>query len=90
MRSSFSFCRNLTLEEVRYLRGKRYEFEKQRQGAPAGNHNAEKQSDQNDQFVLDCSNNGTADNIAKEYNVSSPTIRRDEKYAKGLDVIGGL
>lgn len=68
--------RNTTEQQKSYLRGKRYEAEK-KQGE-----RKDLTSDQNDRKLE------TAERLARELNVSAPTIRRDEKFAKGVDVIG--
>ena len=65
--------RNLTEEQKAYLRGKRYENEKNK-------HGGERPSDQNDHLK-------TSDKLAKEYGVSAPTIRRDADFAKGIDLL---
>lgn len=72
--------RNQTPEQMAYVRGKRYEAEKQEQGAPEGNRNASKQIDQNDPVV-------TADRLAEEFKVGSATIKRDAKFATAVDAI---
>lgn len=72
--------RNSTEEQKAYLRGKRYELEKKIQGGTGANQHKE-QSDQNDHSAK------TAEKLAKEFNVSAPTIRRDEQFAKGVDAI---
>ena len=79
--------RNCTAEEISYLRGKQYEAEKQRQGAPEGNHNRKIQSAQNAQFEKFRKEikSGTAGRIGKEYGVDGATIRRDANFAVGLD-----
>ena len=79
--------RNCTAEEISYLRGKQYEAEKQRQGAPEGNHNRKIQSGQNVQFEKSRKEikDGTSGRIGKEYGVDSRTIRRDADFAVGLD-----
>lgn len=68
--------RNLTPEVASYLRGKRYELEKQSHGGlrPLA-------SVQNEQLP-------TAERLAATYDVSSITIRRDADFAKAVDVIG--
>jgi len=69
--------RNSTEEQKAYLRGKRYELEKwQEKGNQYTN-----AIDQNDP-----KQNHTAEKLAKEFNVSAPTIKRDEQFARGVDV----
>jgi len=67
--------RNLTPEQQSYLRGKRYESEKQQHG---GNRKASSQN----------ANLKTSDALAEAYKVSKDTIIRDAKFAKGVDLIG--
>ena len=67
--------RNLTPEQQSYLRGKRYEAEKQRHGGDR------KSSSQN-------ANLKTSDALAAAYSVSKDTIIRDARFARGLDLIG--
>lgn len=59
-----------------YLRGKRYNREKQDRGDPVGNQNRIAQSSQNDNFEKK-----THERLAAEYNVSPATITRDGQYA---------
>jgi hypothetical protein len=68
--------RNLTNEQASYLRGLRYEKEKT-QGK-----RVDLTSHQNDEKL------GTAEKIAKEYQVGKATIERDAQFAKGIDLIG--
>ena len=68
--------RNVSPERQRYYRGLRYEFEKMSKGGTGANQH--KQIGQNDP---------TAKKLAKEYGVSEPTIKRDAKFAKGVDLI---
>lgn len=63
-----------------YLRGKRYNGEKQDAYARPGNENAVKREDQNDLSA-------TADRLATEYKVSAPTIKRDGQYAAAVDTL---
>lgn len=66
--------RNLKPEVASYLRGKRYELEKQ-------SHGGLRASVQNEQLP-------TAERLAAAYDVSSITIRRDADFARAVDVIG--
>lgn len=50
-------------------------------GAPYGNSNAKKQLGQNGPFVK----GDTAETIAKEHNIGRSTIKRAEKFVKGVD-----
>lgn len=68
--------RNLTNEQRSYLRGLRYEREKQ-------NHGGERASTQN-------GNMRTHEKLAAEYQVSKNTIMRDAEFAKGIEKLGEL
>jgi ParB-like chromosome segregation protein Spo0J len=71
--------RNLSPEQQSYLRGLRYNREKS-QGK-----RTDLTLDQND---LKSESQSTAAALAKEYNVSEATIKRDGEFASGLEVIG--
>lgn len=73
--------RNITEEQRRYLRGKRYASEKKQKEANLKQNTPKDQNDPSDVTH-------TAAKLAKEYGVSGPTIKRDEKFAMALDVIG--
>jgi len=75
--------RNITEEQKSYLRGKRYEAEKKNIGGTGANQYKE-QSYQNDNSAK------TAELLAKEYNVGTATIIRDEQFAKGVDIIAKI
>ena len=66
-------------------RGKQYRAEKKQQGAPVGNRNAEKQTDQvsgkPDHIVL------TAARIALASGVKPITVRRDADFSAAVDVL---
>lgn len=66
--------RNLHPDQASYLRGKRYNGEKQGKGGDR------KSIDQNDLLP-----EPTADRLAAEYKVSAPTIKRDGQYAAAVD-----
>jgi hypothetical protein len=67
--------RNLSKEQQAFLRGSRYNSEKsQGQRTDLSSDGKPKES--------------TAKRIAKEYNVDEKTIRRDAKFAEGMDIIG--
>ena len=66
--------RNLTNEQRSYLRGLRYEREKQ-------GHGGERPSPQN-------GNMRTHQRLADEYKVSKNTILRDSEFARGIEAIG--
>lgn len=65
-------------DQASYLRGKRYNGEKQAQGGTGANQHVQK--DQNDLSA-------TADRLASEYKVSAPTITRDGQYAAAIDTL---
>lgn len=67
--------RNLTAEQVAYLRGKRYASEK-RQGE-----RTDRTSVQSGQKLE------TAERLSVEYKVSSATIQRDAQYAEAVDTL---
>jgi hypothetical protein len=73
--------RNLTPEQKSYLRGKRYNLEKKREGAPEGNQNAAKQRSENQNVET------TRDRLAKEYGVTGSTISEDAEFAEGVDTL---
>ncbi|MBT29339.1 MAG: hypothetical protein CMO01_06720 [Thalassobius sp.] len=66
--------RNLTNEQRSYLRGLRYEREKQ-------GHGGERPSPQN-------GNMRTHQRLADEYKVSKNTILRDSEFARGIEAVG--
>jgi len=63
----------LAEEQKAYLRGKRYENEKNK-------HGGERPSNQNEDLK-------TSEKLASEYNVSKATIERDADFAKGIDLL---
>jgi len=65
--------RNLTPEEISYLRGQRYKEESKISGRP-------KKADQNDQLL-------TSKKLAEEFKVGEATIRRDAKFAESVDKV---
>jgi len=65
--------RNLTPEQMSYLRGVRYNIENMGVGQP------KKEWSQND------SKGRTREKLAKEYGVSPKTIQRDAKFAREVD-----
>jgi len=72
--------RNLHPDQASYLRGKRYNGEKQA-GFKGNQHTVEPARDQNDPQQK------TADRLATEYSVSAPTIKRDGQYAAAVDTL---
>lgn len=71
--------RNLTEEQKAYLRGKRYENEKLKQGT--NNQFVKSEKGQNVPFQ------STSEKLAEEYGVSDKTIKRDADFAKGVDLL---
>lgn len=75
--------RNLTDEQKSYLRGKLYEARKHNVGGQFGNDNAK-----NDVPKVGTSfPTRISEQIAQEQGVGKETIKRDEKFAKGIDAI---
>jgi N6-adenosine-specific RNA methylase IME4 len=75
--------RNITEEQKEYLRGMRYSCEKQK----------EKQRNEDGTFSPGEQNvpqAKTAERLAKEYGVSHITIKRDEKFADGVNAIAAI
>lgn len=75
--------RNLTDEQRTYTIGKMYEARKKSNGAPVGNTNAAKQRDQNGPVVY----RRSYEQIADELNLAENTVKRAEKFAKGVDAL---
>lgn len=75
--------RNVTEEQKSYLRGKRYNREKSKRGAPRQNQNAAKQIDENQLFE----SRQTAARLAEEYHISEDTIKRDGHFASAIDTL---
>lgn len=73
--------RNLTEEQKAYLRGKRYENEKLKQGGTGSNQHKSEQSGKIYHSAK------TETKLAEEYNVSAKTIRNDADFAKGVDLL---
>jgi len=71
--------RNLSLHQISYLRGKQYENEK-------FIHGGDRKS--NDFSSVQNEHLKTSEKLAEEHNVNASTIKRDEWFAKGVDVIG--
>lgn len=66
--------RNLTAEQLSYIRGKRYEIEKNTHKFRGNQHISESEN--------------TAAYLADEYKTTDRTIKRDAIFAQGLDFIG--
>ena len=84
--------RNLSPDQVSYLRGLQYRREKQKRGAPEGNNNAEKQSGKSCHFVSEEIDSQpelakTESILAAQHNVSPRTIRYDAKYSEAVDQV---
>jgi hypothetical protein len=75
--------RNLTPEQKSYLRGKRYNLEKQREGAPQGNRNAAEQLTEDRSVVSE----STRERLADEYGVAPSTIQADAEFANAVDTL---
>lgn len=80
--------RNLTEAQKDYMVGKMYEARKKSVGEHTGNQYTEMESGQNvhipDRREI---KDGTAGQIGKEFGITSRTVRRNEKFAKGLDAL---
>jgi hypothetical protein len=77
--------RNVSPDSASALRGRLYNARKKSAGAPEGNQNAGNQCNQNDNVV---ENGRTAEIIAKETGVSTPTVVRDGKLVDALEKLG--
>lgn len=74
--------RQLSPLVLSYLRGKRYNEIKSKQGGTGANQfNKNKQSDQNDHSAK------SSEKVADKFGVSSPTIRRDAEFSNNIDLI---
>lgn len=73
--------RNLTEQQVQYLRGKKYEVAKQSHGGQL----SKKGSYQNDNSLQK-----TVEKVASETGVSAPTVIRNEKFAIAVDQLSKL
>lgn len=76
--------RNITAEQRLRLIGQMQENRKKSVGGQTENRNAEKRMGQNEPIV---SAKSTAAQIAKEVGVSESTVKRAEKFSKGIDAI---
>ena len=74
--------RNLSPERKKFLLGKEYESTKLAVGGQPGNCNKANRCDQNDHID---SEKRTCERIAVEHGVGSATVRRAEKYSRGID-----
>jgi hypothetical protein len=81
--------RNITEEQKAYLSGKQYAAEKKLQGGTGSNQFTIEQTGQSVHSATRREQqDGTAGRIGKEYGIDGRTIRRNEQYANGIDVIG--
>lgn len=72
--------RNLTPEQMSYLRGLKYRNERQAAGRPIQDR-ASAADEESDTTVAQ----RTQDRLAKQFNVSPRTIHRDREYSEGID-----
>jgi len=77
--------RSLNGQQLSFYRGLHYKKEKQIITNGNGNNQHNLVGDQNDHQPR---GEKTAKRLAKQYNVSEPTIRRDEKFADAINAIG--
>ena len=77
--------RNLNSSQLSYYRGLHYKTEKKIISNENGNNQYNVVGDQNDHQPR---GEKTALRLAKQYHVSEPTIRRDEKFADAINAIG--
>ena len=77
--------RNQESNWLAYQRGARYRDEKQAEGAPVGNRNAEKQLGNESQKP--CPVVSTADKVAAESGVAARTVKNDAAFAAAVDVL---
>jgi hypothetical protein len=91
--------RNLSLSQISYFRGLRYNNEKTdksenlKQFFPKGQNDPSDENEKSEPFEItllskgqnDPSEISTAERLSKEYNVSPKTIKRDAEFAKGLE-----
>ncbi len=73
--------RNLSKETQSYLRGLQYSREKKKKEDNLKQNASEEPKGQNVPSIT------TAEKLAKQHNVNEKTIKRDEQYAKAVDVI---
>lgn len=76
--------RNITDEQKTYLLGKQYEATKKLHGGNRGNRYTELARDHNGPLLKP----RTAEKVASDMGVGQTTVKRAEKFAKGLDAIG--
>lgn len=74
--------RNLSPERKKFLLGKEYESTKLAVGAPLGSKHGIRKCGQNDHIFTE---SRTCRRIASEHGVGEKTVRRAEKYSRGID-----
>ena len=91
--------RNLSLSQISYFRGLRYNNEKTDKSENLKQFHSKGQNDPSSETALNDTSDGTllskgqnvpseistAERLSKEYNVSPKTIKRDAEFAKGLE-----
>ncbi|MBB6002572.1 hypothetical protein [Arcicella rosea] len=75
--------RNLIPEQASYLRGIRYNTEK----LEKGKYSREEHKGQNVPYAPEVKKEATSLKLAKQYNVSEKTIKRDAEFAEGIDLL---
>jgi len=81
--------RNLTPEQMSYLRGKRYESEKLIQGGTGANQYKKLTAqEENGKYANFAHLHNTQERLAQEHQVSKRTIMNDALFAKAIDKIG--
>jgi len=79
--------RNLTPEGLAYLRGKRFQVEKGRQGGTGANQYSTREEVEEQRCQSDISAQQTSRRLAEEFKVSPRTIARDAKFTEAVDVL---
>ena len=72
--------RNLTPEQISYLRGLKYRNERQATGRPILDNDASSREDMEEKVAQ-----RTQDRLAKQFNISPRTIHRDREFSEGID-----
>jgi hypothetical protein len=75
--------RNLIPEQASYLRGIRYNTEK----LEKGKYSRDEHKGQNVPYAHEVKKEATSLKLAKQYNVSEKTIKRDAEFAEGLNLL---
>jgi AraC-like DNA-binding protein len=79
--------RNLTPEGLAYLRGKRFQVEKGRQGGTGANQYSTHKGAEEQRCQNDISAQQTSQRLATEFNVSPRTVARDAKFTEAVDML---